>query len=356
MAAELGPVWEPVVPSDYAEASTIRMAMAKWGMEFPRLIHEAKQWYVQLENQSYFTKALMVPYSMPHWLHEPHGIPVAGILLAVSTAESTNVYKQGMEANRLRGMPIHDPEWRYFTVYWYPGCTQWNIHALSSSQYDPQELPEKLGGVLERRATDLGITDFRAKYCVTMRGNYYEGLRRCMHELGMPNWMELTTGISWQAYRGIDVYVKIYSYRMPAPKFESWWLLNTQYPPDVRHYYAPEQWWLLRNWVSVGQKQSITEHAIEDVRHRMALTLASTAVGGGQAATLRMHRIIHHIFPPGEQLGMPDDLYLDMNEYGKGYLKGEGKGKGKGQKGILGRVDPKGIGKGLAILDDQSRI
>jgi hypothetical protein len=130
MAGELGPVWEPVVDSDYLEGSVVRMAMLKWGMEFPRMVPEAKQWHVQLENQSYFTKALMAPISMPHWLKEPDGIPVPGVLLAVSTPESTHIYKQGMEANRLRGLPILDPEWRYFAVYWYPGCTMLNIHAL----------------------------------------------------------------------------------------------------------------------------------------------------------------------------------------------------------------------------------
>jgi hypothetical protein len=185
--------WEQVVPSDYLEGSTIRSAMERWGMPCPGTLPEAKQWYLQLQEQSYYTKALMVPFSMAARLEDTGGIPVTGILLAASTPQSAAIFKESMKMNKEQGLPILDPEWRHFDVYWHPGCAMMNIAALSSAQYDPQLLPEKLGQVLERRATDLGITDFQAKFCTTFRGNYNEGLRLCMQQIGISNWMEVSS-------------------------------------------------------------------------------------------------------------------------------------------------------------------
>jgi hypothetical protein len=308
------------------DAAIIDSVMELWGMP-QSMRDEAIRWYHELTHNSYFAKGLMVPWCMPA---RPGGAVVPGVLLAMSTPQSASVFNDSCRANRIHGTPITNPEWMYYHVYWYPHLALMNIAGLSEAQYDPQELTENLGVVLDRMARLAGITNFQGRYCMTTHGMYHDGLRMCLRDVGILNWVEATSGISYHGYRCLDVYLKIYSHGMAAPKYEAHWLLNTEWSVQYRRYLAPEQWYLCKNWVSKGQKESITEHLLEDVRMRNAIQLQASARGMGHRANLRVGMIISHLRPP------------EAGIYGKGM----GNDPGSSSRPPAASINDKGMGKG----------
>ena len=78
--------------------------------------------------------------------------------------------------------------------------------------------------------------------------------------LGIHNYLELTTGRSWNHFRGLDAYLRVISRGMPPPSQEAWYVINTQNPARDRILLHPDDWWRCRHWHSYSQK----EYAVSD--------------------------------------------------------------------------------------------
>ena len=177
------------------------------------------------------------------------------MMYAQSTAEGTRVFNAGMAANSRREV-YADVDWYYYETYWYPGLALMNIAGLRSSEHTPMGY---LGEVL---AQATGRGDFRSLYCMLTHGLYRDGLRRCLTDLGIAMWVEFTSGISWRGYRVLDLYVAYAGANLPRQEMEAWYLLNATEDPNRRHRYAPEEWYLLREWMSNGQRPSIRDSGL----------------------------------------------------------------------------------------------
>ena len=104
------------------------------------------------------------------------------------------------------------------------------------------------------------------EYGTLTHGLYHDSLRSLLQRLGILNWIEITAGSSWAGYRALDAYIKIYSGGMTPPEEEAWFVLNLEVPVQQRRMFAPEYWYYCRNWYSMGQRTSISEHILLDLR------------------------------------------------------------------------------------------
>ena len=84
------------------DESDVKYQMQKWGMDpsEPQQVEAAYGWYHHVLTSTYYSKALMVPWVMNN---------VQGMLLAVSTAESTRAFGRGVSQNE-RGQYIVEPD------------------------------------------------------------------------------------------------------------------------------------------------------------------------------------------------------------------------------------------------------
>ena len=270
--------------------ATVQSAMETWGMP-PDMLAEARMWYANLQQNSYFSKAFMVPWSMPGATPQEQ---IPGMLVAVSTPESTRAFKASVSQNQEGARIVDDPEWLYFQVYWYPRLSMLNFKGLTDHAYPPTSMQQPLGEILAGMCRVKGIENWKNKYCIMDHGLYHESLRRLLRDLGIHNWLEITTDISWQGYRALDAYLKVFSGGMAPPAEEAHFLLNVASGPKCREHLQPEDWYMCREWRSVGQKESISEHALVDVRARTAMVLSGLARNCPQASA-RVARILGHI-------------------------------------------------------------
>ena len=124
--------------------------------------------------------------------------------LAVSTPLSTrqgadNVFRNFMNA------PILTPAWYRYEVYRYVGLSLLNFHGITDSRYEGTLLEDSLGVFIGRQYEAQG----KAYVQGPILGGYdADSLRYHFGEIGIKCWVEITTGLSYLAYRGLDVYIK----------------------------------------------------------------------------------------------------------------------------------------------------
>ena len=147
----------------------------------------------------------------------------------------------------------------------------WNCSGMAEAQYRGQWVG-KFADILEEVCERKGIPEWRLKYGAVTHGLYQDGLRRLLPDLGMGVWTEITTGYSMWEYRCLDAYVKVFSRGVPPPRYEAHFVLGMERPVLERHRTPrPEEWWQFRVWRSYGQRESITEYELNDVRANEAL-------------------------------------------------------------------------------------
>ena len=131
-----------------ASEAEVRRSMANWRMPDANYA-AAKQWHEGLVNGSYFATGIMVPAVI-------NG--ASGMLLAVSTPESTRVSKQNYLDNVL-GRIISNPEWLYYAVWWYANLAFQNWSGITDAQYQGHEIGT-LGDVLDTECIKHGMVDW----------------------------------------------------------------------------------------------------------------------------------------------------------------------------------------------------
>ena len=236
------------------------------------------QWLAILSTHRYFTTAIQMPYSL-------HGIQ--GVVIAMSTAESSRVCKENMDLNQ-QGSYVFDPYWLYYQLWWFAGMTLLNFAGITDSRHEGQPLG-MLGELVNDVAMRNGIKNWREIYCRIGSGYFKAPLRRLMQEvLSCKNWIEITTGYSMQHYRGIDLYLRFVSDGMEVPAEESHYWMNIENYPLQRPYHAPEDWWKLRVLKSAGQRELVSE---------WFLTLTGSLISAREAT--RINRVMRQIDPEG---------------------------------------------------------
>ncbi len=168
----------------------VQQCMRRWGVSEG----QAREWYTAVRGNTYFAKALMIPMTIDG---------VSGLIVACSTPAASRAYAAGAAANQEHRI-ILDTDWFYFEVFWYPRLTLMNVCGLTDPQYGIRPLGN-LGHLLEDMCISQGRVNFRARYMQMLDGHYWASLRVCLHELGVTHWAEITAGLSWKAYRGLDL-------------------------------------------------------------------------------------------------------------------------------------------------------
>ena len=177
---------------------------------------------------------------------------------------------------------IHTPAWYHYHVYRYQGLSLMNYHGLADSRYEGTLLSEKLGEFIRRQYHERGVA-----YSLGASSGGYDAdsLRSQLGQLGIKVWVEVTSGYSYLAYRGLDVFIKapiiillsqfhydccqnptvlqllllqVLGPDMPVPQEEAWYLLNATWDRmDQRRVQHPEFWYLCPDWISMGQRSIV---------------------------------------------------------------------------------------------------
>jgi hypothetical protein len=120
-----------------------------------------------------------------------------------------------------------------------------------------------------QRVCRSGDRSFATFGMCSMHVQYRQGLRNLLPRLGIVNWCEITSGLSWRAYCALDVYVRVFSTNMPPPTVEAHYLLNNDRPVFYRHPPRAEDWWEFAVWESIGQSPVVSEWAVRDLRFQV---------------------------------------------------------------------------------------
>ena len=88
-------------------------------------------------------------------------------------------------------------------------------------------------------------------------------LRILLWRCGVPYHAEMTIGSSYEAFRGLDAYIRVAGSGIQTSVEEAHFLLNTGMPPDERMLLKPEDWWQCKALVSVGQKPLVSEWSVD---------------------------------------------------------------------------------------------
>ena len=272
----------PEVPSDLV----LTRCMYKWHMHgIDGGTEMALTYYLVVSTIKYFATGIMIPYTLKG---------VRGVLLAVSTSESTRVSKENHGIHQ-SGRMIKAPEWLFYQVWWFAGLAVLNFRGITESMYNGTNLNMLLGDFLDGIFSQKGIQDWKEKYCHMWAGYVRQGLRILLRDvLGVYNWVEITSGFSCRAYNALDVYIRLISTGMELPEEEAWYLLNTSVHPERRMLAVPEDWWRYSDYVSYGQRDVVAEELLQFVGMLEKVPPAATA-----PSMQRDHRVqvlMRHLF------------------------------------------------------------
>ena len=242
----------------------------EWGVS-PR---DAQQYLDFIGEHRYYATALMCPVLLP----DSAGQTTPGMVIATSTAATTAIQKENMRMHQLN-QGIQNPYWAHLEVWVYRGLAFLNYAGIGNPEYNGTKL-------------EISFGEFLRQYCVQQNvefsiprvfgGAILAPLRDMLRRLNIQVWAEMTFGMSYHAYRGLDGYVRIFGAGITSPDEEAHYLLNTQDPPSRRRLMRPEQWYYCRSWYSFGQKPCIAEWNLE--------LLAAMTAADPRQYRLAMHR------------------------------------------------------------------
>ena len=108
----------------------------EWSIGYlPDAMARAREWLLQVANNSYDATAFMVPYGI-------NGIN--GMIVACSTGESTRIQHQNCQ-EQAAGMPVRDPSFLYFNVYWFPRMAILNFVGITKAKFQGSMIADHLG-------------------------------------------------------------------------------------------------------------------------------------------------------------------------------------------------------------------
>ena len=176
--------------------------------------------------------------------------------MAVSTNQTSSLENQHKILNE-QGIIVTEPSWLWYEVWWFRGMAFLNWYGITDPAHQGVFVGY-LGDVLHRLCSSQGMSQWRSQYCHIQHGQYRQGLRNLLPRLGIHNWCEITSGLSWRAYCGLDVYLRVFSNNMPPPTVEAQYLLNADCPVLDRRVPRAEDWWRFSVWRSIGQAEVVS--------------------------------------------------------------------------------------------------
>ena len=226
--------------------------MEFWGMPASEDgICRAARFLHRLHHNGYYSTALQIPCILNN---------KEGTLIAVSTAASTARMMHNME-HEAAGRIIVEPHWMLYDTYWFEGLAPLNFVGMTKAVHDGRQLKENLGMLVAKLSAERRIADWRVKYLVCAREEYLYGLRLFIHEaMGCRVWIEMTFGLSMQAYNALDMYVSVFTLGIQPPRESAWYLINDGANPLYRPERGPEDFWLcMAHMTGMGQKPMVSE-------------------------------------------------------------------------------------------------
>ena len=174
-----------------------------WGVSMV----ETRQYASEILTSSYYAQAIQMPGI---WQNR------GGSFLALSTKDSTRCMKGNWEDIR-RGHLITHPAWLEYEVYFFQDLVCLNVTGMLQTRHQGQSVG-KLGWVLDQLCA-TSYPDWHLRHCLISAGYFAQSLRDLLGRIGIPLWIEYTSGFSWQAYRALDLYVRPLVPGMPPPEF-----------------------------------------------------------------------------------------------------------------------------------------
>ncbi len=209
---------------------------------------ECIHWCQHVFQNGYFAKSFLLPVSRDG---------ASGVLFAISTSETCRMSKVNFDLQQ-SGRIIDNPEWLHMPVWWFRGMSVMNFCFLDS-EYQGHELPETFGQILEGMCREKSVLGWPEQYCRIEGGHYLASLRDLLPELGIANWVEVTSGHSWHAFRGLDVYFRFWARGMVPPAHEAWWIVNCHDEHARRWVVSAEDWYIFRTMTCMGQRLVVDE-------------------------------------------------------------------------------------------------
>ena len=139
-----------------------------------------------------------------------------------------------------------------------------NVTGMLQTRHQGQSVG-KLGWVLDQLCA-TSYPDWHLRHCLISAGYFAQSLRDLLGRIGIPLWIEYTSGFSWQAYRALDLYVRPLVPGMPPPEFSCWFLLNAEGEASPRSLTNPEKWYEHEVWQCIGQRWTPDEWYIEPIQ------------------------------------------------------------------------------------------
>ena len=138
-----------------------------------------------------------------------------GVFYLSSTAESTQRMAEGAA----------EPFWYAFEAWFIPGVFLPDFWGVKHLWHDA----EWLGSAQEF------FHSFHIPAYLPQVGRwYYDTLRLSLRAFGVDNWIELSCGYSWIAYRGLDFYLRFRNDVVGEEHLVAWYVLNTSGAPTAR--------------------------------------------------------------------------------------------------------------------------
>ena len=121
---------------DWPNDQSVNEKVEEWGIGYlPDAMERARQWLRHVAVNSYYATAFMVPYVIAG---------INGMIVACSTAESTRMQNQNNQ-EQAEGMPIRDPSFLYFNVYWFPRMAILNFVGITKAKFQGSMIADHLG-------------------------------------------------------------------------------------------------------------------------------------------------------------------------------------------------------------------
>ena len=240
---------------DGVTVQDVKNSMMQWGMPDDEChFVMAARWYSLVKENVYYVNAFKVPYDNGE---------SAGILLFMSTAESSRIYVENMEQLEHEGM-ITNPHWLYYSVWCFKGMTLMNFADFNNPVYEGHQPFDDFGSMLQESVFS-NTPGWRDTFCRIAAGCFFlDSMRKVLAEgIGASTWVELTIGRSWRVYCGLDFYVSVRSTSMRPPKEEAWYILNGSRPHKSREVLGPEDWYRCQDFQAYGQREAIADWYME---------------------------------------------------------------------------------------------
>ena len=215
-------------------------------------------------------------------------------------------------------------------------------------------MPTRIGTfeqVLEEYARAKGIPAWRMHTKVQDGEYVHMALRRTLGTLGIPMHAEVLAGLSYRAFRGVDVYRNFWSEGMPLSDVHAshWVVCQQSQEHGQRYALRPENWFHGNVWLPYDQKDDVLEWqcsihpAVREIAEKYAMVVPCDVFGIEDLRVREQVRsILRGVYPNVPEYVIPDEMgeriraarmevvqvHIDQQK------KGKGKGKGKGKNAI----------------------